>query len=105
MPWITVREAARRDLIEHYAYLAENAGESVADRFLEQAEVSFTTLSQHHRIGAPLTLRHADLQGLRKWAVQDFENILIFYQLSDEGVAIIRVLHGARDWWDLLGLL
>ncbi len=25
MPWITVREEARRDLIDHYVYLAENA--------------------------------------------------------------------------------
>jgi toxin ParE1/3/4 len=27
------RSTARRDLIAHYVYLAENAGEVVADRF------------------------------------------------------------------------
>lgn len=104
MPWITVREEARRDLIDHYIYLADNASEAVADRFLNQAEASFSMLSHHPAIGARLTLRHPDLQGLRKWSVEDFENILIFYKPSEDGVAIIRVLHAARDWWDLLGI-
>lgn len=105
MPWVTVREAARRDLIDHYAYLAENASEAIAERFMTQAEASFAMLAQHPAIGAPLTLRHADLQRLRKWSVQDFENILIFYRPGDDGVAIIRVLHAARDWWELLGIV
>jgi toxin ParE1/3/4 len=42
---------------------------------------------------------------LRKWSIQDFENILIFYRPSEEGIAIIRMLHAARDWWDLLGIV
>jgi hypothetical protein len=32
------RGAARRDLIVHYAYLAEHAGETMADHFLTLAE-------------------------------------------------------------------
>ena len=27
MPTVTLRDAARRDLVEHYVYLAENAGD------------------------------------------------------------------------------
>ena len=34
MPTVTQREAARRDLVEHFVYLAENAGMDVAERFL-----------------------------------------------------------------------
>lgn len=41
------RPAARRDLVAHYVYLAEHAGESVALRFLGQAEVSFAGLTEH----------------------------------------------------------
>jgi hypothetical protein len=33
-------------LVEHYVYLAENAGEDTADRFLARADGTFTTLSQ-----------------------------------------------------------
>jgi toxin ParE1/3/4 len=32
MPVVRQREAARRDLVEHFVYLAENAGLHVADR-------------------------------------------------------------------------
>jgi len=41
MPTITKREAARRDLVEHLVYLAENAGLEVAERFLSNAEATF----------------------------------------------------------------
>lgn len=37
------RPAARNDLIEHFAYLAENAGETIANRFLDQVEASVST--------------------------------------------------------------
>lgn len=42
---------------------------------------------------------------MRKWRVDGFENVLIFYQPRPDGVAIVRVLHAARDWWGLLGLI
>jgi toxin ParE1/3/4 len=56
-------------------------------------------------MGAPLTLRHPDLAGMRKWRVKDFDNFLIFYQPRPDGVSIVRVLHSAQDWWHLLGLM
>ena len=46
MPTVTQREAARRDLVEHFVYLAENAGLDVAERFLSNAEASFTELAR-----------------------------------------------------------
>lgn len=57
MPTVTQREAARRDLVEHFVYLAENAGLDVAERFLTNAEASFNDLAQQPRIGAPLTFQ------------------------------------------------
>jgi toxin ParE1/3/4 len=36
--------------------------------------------------------------------VKDFDNHLIFYQPREDGVSIVRVLHGASDWWTLLGV-
>jgi toxin ParE1/3/4 len=39
------RAAARTDLIEHYAYLAMEAGEAAADRFMDNAEASFNLLA------------------------------------------------------------
>jgi len=96
--------AARRDLLEHYVYLAENAGESVADRFLQQAEAAVALLAGRPQLGAPLTLSRAELSALRKWQLDGFENHLIFYRPHQQGIAIVRVLHAARDWWGLLEL-
>jgi len=104
MAGIVTRPAARRDLVEHYVYLAENAGEEIADRFLANAEASFTGLTEYPEMGAPLSLRRPELAGLRKWQVKDFEKFLIFYLPSSDGVSIIRVLHAAQDWWGLLGI-
>lgn len=104
MPVITKRATAKRDLVEHFAYLAENASVGVADRFLANVEASFDVLGQQPLIGAPLTLRHPALIGMRKWRVIDFDNFLIFYLPRPDGVSIVRVLHSAQDWWTLLGL-
>jgi toxin ParE1/3/4 len=60
------REAARRDLIEHFLYLAEEAGIETAERFLAQAEASFKQLAEHPKMGSPLTLCPPELAGLRK---------------------------------------
>jgi toxin ParE1/3/4 len=98
------RAAARRDLVEHFVYLAENAGLDAADRFLANAEASFTDLARQPLIGAPLKLRAPELAGLRKWRVKGFDNHLIFYFPRGDGVSILRVLHAARDWWSLLGI-
>jgi toxin ParE1/3/4 len=104
MPVVTKRATAKRDLIEHFVYLAENASVDVADRFLANAEATFNVLGQQPSMGAPLTLRHPDLTGMRKWRVMDFDNFLIFYVPRPDGVSIVRVLHCAQDWWTLLGL-
>lgn len=104
MPTVRRRDRARLDLVEHFVYLSENAGIDVADRFLTNAEASFNAVAEQPTMGTALTLRPRELAGLRKWRVKGFENYLIFYLPSSEGVSILRVLHGSRDWWSLLGI-
>lgn len=104
MARVTKREAARRDLVEQFVYLAENAGIDTAERFLDCAEASFNEPAAHPMIGAPLTLQNPALADLRKWRVKDFDTHLIFYQPRPDGVSIVRVLHAASDWWRLLGM-
>ena len=45
MPKVYQREVARRDLVEHFVYLAENASLDTAERFLERAETTFDDLA------------------------------------------------------------
>jgi toxin ParE1/3/4 len=102
MPKVFQRELARRDLMEHFVYLAENAGLTVAEQFLANAEESFNELALNPLMGAPLTLGKQDFTGIRKWRVNDFDNTLIFYMPRHNGISIVRVLHAAQDWWNLL---
>lgn len=105
MPKIYQRAAARLDLVEHFVYLAENASPDMAERFLTNAQVSFSELAGQPMMGAPLTaLRHPALVDLRKWRIKDFDNYLVFYLPYPDGVSIVRVLHAARDWWNLFGI-
>jgi toxin ParE1/3/4 len=104
MPHVFKRAAAIRDLVEHYVYLEEQAGEAVAERFLANAESSFVALSEHPEMGAALTLRRPEFAALRKWRIRDFDNLLIFYESRADGVSIVRVLHATQDWWQLFGV-
>ncbi len=70
MPKVYQRAAARRDLVEHFVYLAENAGLDTADRFLTNAENTFNELAAHQMIGATLKLRHPDLARIHCRAVK-----------------------------------
>jgi toxin ParE1/3/4 len=104
MSRIFQRAAARRDLVEHYVYLASNAGEAVADRFLTNVEASFADLAAHPEMGAALPMRRPELAQLRRWRIREFENFLIFYLPRSDGVSIVRVLYGTQDWWQLFGV-
>lgn len=104
MPIATTRHTAKRDLIEHYVYLAEKASEETADRFLMNAKGSFEDLAEQPMMGSPLNLRHPALAGMRKWGVKDFHHFLIFYLPGLDGVSIVRVLHSSQDWWRVLGV-
>lgn len=78
MPAVYIRAAARRDLVGHFVYLAENASFDIANRYLSSAETSFTGLAQQPMIGSPLSPHRPELAGMRKWRVKDFDNFLIF---------------------------
>ena len=98
-------EAARRDLVQHFVYLAENADIAVADRFLANAKTSFKQLAKRPLIGSPLQFQNPALGGTRKWRVKGFDNYLIFYVPEPDSVHIIRVLHSSSDWWQTLGVM
>ncbi len=40
---------------------------------------------------------------LRKWPVQGFPNILIFYRVDGNCLDVVRVLHGSRDVESIFG--
>ena len=88
---------AKLDLEDCANYLAEHGSLQVALRFLECAEATFEILVEHPGFGRQLQLTRPELEGLRSFRVQGFENHLVFYLPRESGIEVVRVLHGARD--------
>jgi toxin ParE1/3/4 len=97
MPKTTFRPRAWEDIQESASYLATEAGVMTAERFLYAIQNLASTLVNLPSIGAPCSFSNPRIQGLRRLPISGFENWLVFYQLTEGGVEIVRVLHGARD--------
>lgn len=88
---------AEVDLDSHCLYLAENADVETALRFYDAAFSSFERLCGTPLVGVRREYFNPTLSGLRMWFVKDFENYLIFYQILDDVIQIVRVLHSSQD--------
>lgn len=98
------REAAKRDLTDQWIWYAENADFEIADRFLAEVESTLRLLSNQPGSGVAIPVRKAELQGIRRFPVSDgFERILLFYFPIENGIDLVRVIHGNRDLMRLLG--
>jgi toxin ParE1/3/4 len=78
-------------------FLGENASLEVARRFLHAANVSFQALAIMPELGAQRAFRNPCYSSVRAWPVKGFERYLIFYRPIDDGVEVLRVIHGSRD--------
>lgn len=96
------RIQAKLDLINHAVYLLTESSPETADRFVDAAEAAFTQLAGQPQMGWQLTFRNHRLSDMRVWRVKGFTDYLIFYRPLDDGVDIIRVLHGRRDLENML---
>ncbi|HLK56384.1 MAG TPA: type II toxin-antitoxin system RelE/ParE family toxin [Chthonomonadaceae bacterium] len=83
-------EQAKRDLLEIWVYIAENSFDA-ADRILDTINETCQRLAEIPGMG----LRREELApGLRSFPVGKY---LIFYRQAENGIVVIRVLHGARN--------
>lgn len=82
--------ASVADYEEIWRYIARD-NPSAADRLITAFERHLSTLAAMPAIGREEALLAT---GLRSFPVG---NYLIFYRAAAEGIALVRVLHGARD--------
>jgi toxin ParE1/3/4 len=94
---ITRRPQAEADLTDQCIYDLAAGGAELAERFLTAVEAATQRLLETPGIGVKRSFRHPSLQGLRMHPVRGFERHLFFYHERDDGIEIVRVLHGARD--------
>jgi len=98
---IIVSTPARLDLREQFSYIAETDFDKALE-FFDAARQTFADLARMPGIGSLYPSKKERLQGLRKWHVKGFKRFLIFYRVSDDVIAIVRVLYGAQDLQNLL---
>ncbi|MGH9446451.1 MAG: type II toxin-antitoxin system RelE/ParE family toxin [Terriglobia bacterium] len=94
---ILVRPAADRDLDDQAEYLTAHQNLEMGLRFYSAAEETFQLLATQPEMGRTTEYRSAFLTGMRMLPVKQFPKHLVFYRLLEDGIEVIRVLHGARD--------
>lgn len=90
MPRLLIRPEAENDLDEIWWYIAQDSPNN-ADKFLDRIQGSCLSLADFPQIG---TNRDEIISGLRSQPVGHY---LIFYFQLEDGIEIVRVLHGSRD--------
>jgi len=96
MERVSRRPEVRRDLVEIADYVShDNLGAAL--RLLDAAEETFKFLADNREAGQLLPFSPEAASAMRVWPMKGFRNYLVFYQPNEDGVEIVRVLHGARD--------
>ena len=90
MPWCSKRPRAETDFVEIWQFIGRDDPRA-ADRQLDRIEAQCQLLASNPRLGR---LRPEIAQDARAWVVGRY---LILYRAVDDGVEIVRVVHGARD--------
>jgi len=90
MPRVTRRPLAAADIFEIWDYIADDSM-TAADRWIDQLDQQFELLATQPLMGrARDELAHR----VRSFPVGRY---VIFYESIDDGIDVVRVLHGARD--------
>lgn len=83
-------------------YYALNGSPGTTERFLDSFEEALLLLARHPRAGRIWQSDNPRLKCLRCWPVKGFKSLLVFYREVEDGIEVVRVLHGARELSALL---
>lgn len=90
------RPSALRDIAEAGAYIGRDSLDAEI-RYYDAAEQAFTQLLEMPRLGRVFTMQVVLSAEIRVRPIRGFPNWLVFYRSTEQGIEVIRVLHGARD--------
>jgi toxin ParE1/3/4 len=94
---VRFRPLAWKDIQESAEYLANEGSGKIAERFLDAIDDLTHRLTGLPQMGAPCRFNNPLLRDVRRLPVTGFRKWMVFYQASNDGIEVIRVLHGARD--------
>ena len=90
MPRATRRPLAETDVLEIWDYIADDSL-AAADRWLDRLDEKFRLLATQPMMGRA---RDELAPGVRSFPIGRY---VVFYVPLDDGIDVVRVLHGVRD--------
>jgi len=86
------------DIERQFEWYALNAGQAVADGYLEAMEATCRLLQQYPQLGPRGGFAHPRLRDWRFFVVsRPFKKHIIFYEVAGDDVVFRRAMHGHRD--------
>lgn len=93
---LSVRPRAQADVDEQSDYLIADRSHDQAIKFLVELQHVFERLLRFPQFGRPWPTNNPALAGLRRAALPSFP-LSVFYMADADEIAVVRVLHHARD--------
>lgn len=98
---VTIRPRAIDDIVACAVHIGRDSPQA-ADRFLDAVESACSQLPDYPRRGARYHWLERPGLEIRWTLVPGFKNHLMFYEMREDVIDVIRVLHGARDLQNLI---
>ncbi len=94
---IVLSEMAVADILEQADWYEAQADDRLAKKWENAATSALLRISQRPTAGTLCKFQLNELAGTRRMPISGFSKHLIFYQVHDKEIFILRVVHGARD--------
>ena len=97
---VTVAERARQDTDEQVAWFAKHASVSVASRFFDAVFQTIDEIAESPDSGwlwEPEDPFETSDDPIYCRKIAGFRNHLVYYRRVENGLRVLRVVHGARD--------
>jgi toxin ParE1/3/4 len=94
--WFELSPRAARDVDQTSAYLSLHSLEAGV-RFYDAVRVTLEALVEFPHVGRVRLFSDQSLRNIRSWPIEGFPSTLVLYQIQEERLWIVRILHGSRD--------
>jgi toxin ParE1/3/4 len=96
------RDRFMADLRGIVAHL-EQDDPDVAVRFISRVEETVQFVERMPGVGDPAPFADPRYRGIRRTTVRKFRKHVVYYRETTDGVELLRLLHGARDFRHIFG--
>jgi toxin ParE1/3/4 len=94
---IVLSDLAVADILEQAEWYESRSDKNLAKRWEEVVTSALLRVCELPETGALCAFNANELRGTRRVLVLGFSKHLIFYQVREGEILVLRVVHGARD--------